>query len=239
MGFYQELSRYYDEVFAVEPSRMDFIKKSLEGCARILDVGCGTGNKTELLAAQGREIIGLDLDAGMIGLARQNHVRPGVAYQTGDMTAIGTMFPAGRFDGVLCLGNTLVHLLEPTEVAQFFKDVAMLLAPSGKLVVQILNYDFLAAGKVGELPLIETEHVVFRRRYDWRTDGLRFQTTLEVKGGGVYENDIPLRPIGREELEGVALSAGFRNLRFFGDSDGRPLVADSPALVLMADRQNM
>ncbi len=92
MTFYQELSQYYDEIFALEPGEMDFLKRRLAGRTRLLDLGCGTGHKTELLAGEGREIVGLDLEPELIALARRHHAPPGLSYLVGDMSAVGLKF---------------------------------------------------------------------------------------------------------------------------------------------------
>lgn len=226
MNFYQLLSRHYDEVFPVSPQDLAFIKSRLEGRRNILDVGCGTGNKTELLAGGGRRITGVDLDEDMISQARAKHSPPGVEYLVGDMAGLGALFPPQSFDALICLGNTLVHLTASGQLEKFFSDAAALLQPGGLLVIQILNYDHLWAGRVSELPLISATGLTFRRYYDWLDAGaLTFRCSLEVDGAG-YESAVPLRPLYRRDLEGLTKGA-FTGLEFFGAYDGRPLASDS------------
>lgn len=240
MTFYKDLSLYYDEIFAVTPAEMGFIRAKLVGRKRILDLGCGTGNKTELLAEPERLIVGLDLDPAMIELARQHHSGPGLEYRVGDLTGFGRDFPPASFEALLCLGNTLPHLTEPGLLGQFMDQAAATLAPGGDLIIQILNYDHILDDRVRELPLIETEAAVFRRHYDWSGPGdpaeIRFRTRLEIKGGAAYDNDIPLRPIRRAELENL-LANGFERPEFFGGYDGRPLAPDSLPLISLARRK--
>lgn len=240
MAFYEELSRYYDEIFAVSPAEMSFIREKLAGRKRILDLGCGTGNKTELLAGPDRRIVGLDLDPAMIELAQKNHSRPGLEYQVGDLTAFGRDFPPASFEALLCLGNTLPHLIELGQLRRFMDQVAATLAPGGDLIIQIINYDHILDDQVRELPLIETEAVVFRRYYEWTGPGdpaeIRFRTRLEIKGGPAYDNDIPLRPIRQAELKAL-MAESFEAPAFFGGYDGRPLGRDSLPLLSLARRK--
>ncbi len=235
LTFYQELSRDSDEIFALAPGEMDFLKRRLNGCARILDVGCGTGNKTELLSEPNREIVGLDLDPDMIALARLKHQAPGLTYQVGDMAAIGLKYPAGQFDGLVCLGNTLVHLTGSYELETFMAGAGRILRPGGWWALQILNYDFIIKSRLSELPLIETPKTVFRRFYDWRADGLRFRTVLEIKNGPVYENEIFLRPIVKNELLAI-LAGNFSEVELFGGYDGSPHRPDSLVTLALARR---
>lgn len=239
MTFYQELSRYYDEIFAVTEAEMGFIKARLAGRKRLLDLGCGTGNKTELLTASDRLIVGLDLDPAMIALAQSRHAGPGLEYRLGDLIGFGRDFPPASFDALLCLGNTLPHLTEAGQLALFIDQAAATLAPGGDLIIQILNYDHILDHQVRKLPLIETEHTVFRRYYDWAGPGdpaeIRFRTRLEIKGGPAYDHDIPLRPIRQAELKDL-LAKGFETPAFFGGYDGRALSPDSLSLISLSRR---
>lgn len=242
MSFYQELSWYYDEVFTVTADEMSFVKDRLKGRRKILDLGCGSGNKTELLAESGRLIVGLDLDPAMIELARSRHLAPGLEYRVGDLTDFAREFPPASFDALLCLGNTLPHLAEPGQLSRFMEQVSAALAPGGDLLIQILNYDHILDDQVRELPRIETERLVFYRNYDWSGSGdpqeIRFRTRLEIKGGPAYDNDIPLRPIRRAELEAL-MAENFAKPIFFGGYDGRPLSRDSlPLLCLTLRKQD-
>lgn len=240
MSFYQELSRYYDEVFAVTAAEMSFVKEQLKGRRNILDLGCGSGNKTELLAESGRLIVGLDLDPAMIELARSRHWGPGLEYRVGDLTSFSLDFPPASFDALLCLGNTLPHLIKPGQLHRFMEQSSAALAPGGDLLIQILNYDHILDDQVRALPLIETERLVFRRYYDWSGPGdpseIRFRTRLEIKGGPAYDNDIPLQPIRRAVLEAL-MADNYEKSVFFGGYDGRPLSRDSLPLLCLAQRK--
>lgn len=253
MGFYQKLSEFYDEIFPAAEEDLAFLKKSLAGRRNLLDVGCGSGNKTELLAEEGRSIIGLDLDPAMVDLARARHQRPGIDYRVGDMVALDGLFPRQSFDGLLCLGNTLVHLTEPADLRAFFKAAAELLTPASPLIIQTLNYDLLYKQQVKELPPIFTGQLAFRRFYEsraglpgqWTADDLVFHTVLEIRpeargraetAESVYEARVPLRPLFRAELEEL-LSRDFHAPDFYGGYDGRPAAADSLPLITIARRR--
>lgn len=199
MEFYKLLSCYYDEIFPVSPQDMAFLKTRLKACRRILDLGCGSGNKTELLSEAGRTVVGVDSDQDMLSLARSRHSAVGLEYKLGDIVGLKAMFPEKSFDAVLCLGNTLVHLLTSEALADFFDGSARILPSGGLLVIQILNYDYLLSRQVKELPLIETDQLIFRRLYqapaaensksgvesseigDWTAEGLCFHSILELK----------------------------------------------------------
>jgi len=77
----------------------------------------------------------------MIEQARQNAAAQGVD-ATFAVAGLGELASLGRtFDAVLCLGNSLPHLLSASAVAQSLADFATTLRPGGLLVIQNRNFD--------------------------------------------------------------------------------------------------
>lgn len=234
MTFYQQLSDHYDEIFPAGPAEMRFVVGLLAGRERILDIGCGTGNKTAALAGNAA-VTAFDADAGMIESARRLHAAPNIHYQVLDMAGIAGAFAPDSFDAALCLGNTLAHLEGPDALADVLRQTRTVLAEDGVLIAQILNYDRIIAKNVAELPLVETDNVVFRRRYDWRDGRMHFVTDLELKnGGGSFHNDIVLRPILRGELDAALSEAGYGAVDHYGSYAGEDYNPDSFHLIVRA-----
>lgn len=229
MDFYTVLSANYDEIFAVSQSDLDFIGGLIPPDGRILDVGCGTGNKTVLLKNTA-SITAIDLDAGMIEVARKHHAHPHIQYHQMDMRRIAEHFGnngSGRFDAVLCLGNTLVHLPEH-ELGPFLHAVKELLRDGGSSVIQILNYDRILDKNISQLPVIETEHTIFTRCYRWVNNDMHFRTSITLRATGEsLENDIILYPLRTKALETLLRTAGFRTVNWYGSFPGGSLGEDS------------
>jgi ubiquinone/menaquinone biosynthesis C-methylase UbiE len=78
----------------------------------VLDVGCGTGQFTRVLARQARRVVGLDFSTNMIAAARERSAAlANVKYVQADATTWD--WPVARFDCVVSIA-TLHHLpLEP------------------------------------------------------------------------------------------------------------------------------
>lgn len=232
MGFYQELSKYYDEIFPVNAAELSFVRTLIDGKDRLLDMGCGTGNKTVLLAEGKKEALGFDLDSGMIDRANRENRRPNIHYLVQGMMDIDREFGKQSFDAALCLGNTLAHLLESGEVDAVFRKTAYVLSAGGCFVIQILNYDRIVDNNITALPVIETENVVFTRTYETRDGVLRFLTELKIKeSGAVLRNDIPLRPIRKREIEAAYADAGFGEVEYYGSYAGAAYDRDSFHLI--------
>lgn len=234
MNFYKSLSQYYDEIFPAGEADMAFLASRFAACVDILDLGCGTGNKSALLAAPGRRILGLDLDPDMIAVARANNSRPGIKFQVMDMTAAPELLPPASFDGALCLGNSLAHLEDPPAMERFVAGISGLLRPGGLLALQILNYERIRRLQIRELPLLESAGARFERRYEPQGRHLRFITALTVKSSGQrLVNEASLYPLERDELAALLERSGFGKVDWRGGYDGSPLGADSFALIAL------
>jgi SAM-dependent methyltransferase len=100
---------------------------------RVLDLACGTGGATVRLAAQGFQVTGVDLSPDMLGIARQKAAEAGVAvhFQQQDMSGLEL---DGPFDVVICLYDSLNHLLETERLRATFKGVDRLLTPGGLFI---------------------------------------------------------------------------------------------------------
>ncbi|HEX6751031.1 MAG TPA: class I SAM-dependent methyltransferase [Longimicrobium sp.] len=94
-----------------------------------LEIGCGTGELTRLLAARASYVLAIDLSPEMIRVARERSPSfPNVEYRVADVTA--WEMPRGRFDCVASVA-TLHHLpFEPAVTAM--RDA---LRPGGWLLI--------------------------------------------------------------------------------------------------------
>ena len=228
MGFYEDLSPYYDEVFAVDEAEMHFVSNQLRDQSHILDIGCGTGNKTIFLSTPGKTVTAVDQDSAMLLKARESNARPNIRYQQADMANLKQSLGTERFDGVVCLGNTLVHLPSAAAIGSLLQTVSDLMRTDGVCIVQILNYDRILDQGIRDLPFLETPHTRFARRYEPSGDKLLFVTDLEIKEtGAVFHNEIPLYPLRGEELAAMLSSAGFMRTEYFGSYQGAALQTDS------------
>jgi ubiquinone/menaquinone biosynthesis C-methylase UbiE len=87
----------------------DFLLRQLPPhCADALDIGCGTGAFSRLLANRSDRVLALDLSPQMIRIARERSKQyPNIDFQVADATA--WEFPAEQFDCVASIA-TLHHL---------------------------------------------------------------------------------------------------------------------------------
>jgi SAM-dependent methyltransferase len=109
--------------------------------ARILDIGCGTGELEPLLAGMfaGAEIVGVDLDPAHLERARVRSAAFGarVRFETGDALALA--FPDASFD--LAVSRHVIHALP--DAAKALSEMARVLKPGGRLHVLAEDYGML------------------------------------------------------------------------------------------------
>lgn len=104
--------------------------------ARVLDLGCGTGQMTIFLANGRRQVVGADLTRASLALAADAARRFGVEGTLFVETDLRRpCFAEGRFDVVLSLG-VLHHTPDPRAA---FAAVARLARPGGVVVVGLYN----------------------------------------------------------------------------------------------------
>ncbi len=90
---------------------------------RVLEVASGTGHLAAHAVARGASVVGVDVAANMVTLARQRV--PGATFQEGDAEAL--TFADAHFDVVLCSFGFL-HCAQP---AQAFREAVRVLKPGG------------------------------------------------------------------------------------------------------------
>jgi glycine/sarcosine N-methyltransferase len=246
---YDDLSVDYDRFvnwerrLAVE---LPLIEQQLEavGARRVLDAACGTGQHAIALAQHGYEVAGADVSEGMIAQARRNAAAQGAAL-TFVQAGFGHLALAleGPFDAVLCLGNSLPHVLTREALAATLHDWAMLLRPGGLLFVQTRNFDRVLATRDRWMPpqahREEGREWLFVRFYDFHEDGSVTFHMLRLfrEAEGLWDQRVSsteLWPWRYAELVRGVKGAGYVGIHSYGDMQGHAWDADSPNLIVSA-----
>src|SRR5690554_3267480 len=137
MGFYESIANYYDDIFIPNKKQIDFISKTMGYPPKnILDLACGTGSLSLKLAKLGYNVTGIDLDEQMIEKANNKNklYNQNVKFLVDNIL---TFSFSKKFNGIYCIGNSIVHLDSLVEINNFFKNVKLNLKEEGKIIVQI------------------------------------------------------------------------------------------------------
>ncbi|MEM8705380.1 MAG: class I SAM-dependent methyltransferase [Actinomycetota bacterium] len=100
----------------------------LSSSGSVLDAGCGTGRVAIELARRGHDVVGVDLDPGMLDTAREK--APELEWHLADLRSV----EIGRtFDLIAAPGNVMIFLAPGTE-ADVVANLVRHLGPGGRLV---------------------------------------------------------------------------------------------------------
>ena len=199
-----------------------------QGVRRVLDAACGTGHHAIALAQRGYQVLGADLSAAMVQRARANAAAAGVNVSFAQM-GLGRLATLGEtFDAVLCLGNSLPHLLTAPAVSSALADFAACLRPGGLLIIQNRNFDRVWTRRerfMGPQSYRDDagREWLFIRFYDFHQETITFNMIrLRRSTDAEWQQDVaatPLRPIFRDDLATSLAAAGFQRAVFYGGYD--------------------
>jgi SAM-dependent methyltransferase len=198
------------------------------GARAVLDVACGSGGHALALTRWGYAVTGSDVSQAMIALAQHKAVAEGstARFLVAGLDDAAPVNLAERYDAVLCLGNSLPHLLSQEDLTAALRQMAGVLQPGGVLVLQNLNYDlrwrtrprfFAAQGGT-----LEGQEVLVWRfaDYDDASGQIAFHIALFRQGEGrdwrVQVHTTPQRPLFRADLLAALAAAGFTDVRSYG-----------------------
>ncbi len=239
----EELSSYYPEGYwwaagkstatrleawyrrLVLSDHVRFVRRALSragGGRLVLDVGCGGGLFARLLRESGWLAIGLDNSAAAAALAWGGNGVPAVC-----ATLEATPIAPGR-----CAAVTMFHVLEHVrQPAEYLEQARELLAPEGRLIVQIPNaacWQFLLLGE-GWNGLDVPRHLIDFRQRD--LEALLSRCGLEV----VARKQFSLRdnPAGLATSLAPGLDPMARRMRDLTEAPGAKLSKDALYFVLV------
>ena len=148
----------------------------------ILDLGCGTGTLTELLAAKGFDMIGVDCSEEMLNIACGKKVQSSqdILYLNQDMRAFELY---GTVRAVVSVCDSLNYLLDKQDLAACFRLVNNYLDPKG-----IFFFDFNTRYKyetvIGDSVIAENREdcsFIWENYFDEKTGINEYDLTLFVK----------------------------------------------------------
>ncbi len=247
--FYNRLAEVFDVMTDWESRlayEMPFLKRTLEShsARTVLDTACGTGWHSISLAKEGYTAVGCDASPAMIERARVNALRSGVRvrFEVADFTRLGS-FSEG-FDAILCLGNSLPHLLSQDELTDAFHQMRARLTRGGVLILHDLNYDLRLKTRPRFFSANGSADTLVWRFADYGSEFITFHTALfersqagQGRGASwsVRVNSTLQRPLLARDLDGALRQAGFGNIQHYGGLDGSAFDIDkSGDLVIIA-----
>ncbi len=247
--FYDHVARFFDVMtdwqsrLAVE---VPFLESMLArvGARAVLDCACGTGWHALELARRGYRVAGSDASAAMIARAQALAAREGAAvpFAVARFQDLRAVFRE-RFDAVLCLGNSLVHVLSDEDARASLANMRACLRDGGVLILHNLNYDKRWKEKPRWFAVnagaLDGRETLIWRFADYGDTLITFNIALFTREEGAHwsvnAHSTPQRPYQQNEIAELLRGAGFHESEFYGNLQGAPFdAAQSGDLVVVA-----
>jgi len=196
---------------------------------RVLDLGCGPGRHTAALVRRGARVVGLDLSRALLRAAREAGAERLVR---ADMRSLPLRDAA--FDAVLNLFTSFGYFAADAEHETVLREVARVLRPGGRFVLDFLNAPAVRAGLVARDERAMGATTVVQERW-LSPDGCFVHKRIQV-GGDRPAFTERVRLYDRTELEAMMAAHGIRTIRAAGDYDGGRYGPDSERLILVGER---
>ena len=231
MNSYQALSAYYDR-FTDDVGYADWADFFERLFARagiqpklVLDLACGTGSLTRILAERGYEMIGADASPEMLMQAMQNTMdcEPRPLFLNQRMEALDLY---GTVDACLCCLDSINYVTEPQTLQKAFERVHLFLEPKTGLFVFDINTPEKFACMDGNAYVREDEDVfcVWQAAVE---DGLcAYQFDIFAREGGKWtraQETHEERIYTVEQLTDMLEKAGFSEIKTYGDQSFAPV----------------
>ena len=174
---YEKWADYIEEVF----------KKHNVNPKLVLDLGCGTGSITNILAKRGYDMIGVDLSSDMLNVARDKAMEESldVLYLCQNIREFELY---GTVDAIIGTLDVLNYITEPEDLNQVFALVKNYLNPDGIFIFDI-NTEHKLKNVLGNNTFINDENGIF---YTWENEYIdnisnQFLTFFSETDEGLYE----------------------------------------------------
>lgn len=174
---YEKWADYIEEIFKINGKKPGLV----------LDLGCGTGSITNILAKRGYDMIGVDLSPDMLNVAREKAAEEGldVLYLCQDIREFELY---GTVDAIICTLDVLNYITEPNELEHVFELVKNYLNPDGIFIFDI-NTEYKLKNILGNNTFINEENGIF---YTWENEYVekisnQYLTFFAETKDGLYE----------------------------------------------------
>jgi len=226
MSFYDDIAGSYDDMTSAgarEAAADALAARLAERFAplSVLDAACGTGLHAAALARLGVRVTGSDISPAMLDQARARAADAGVEVrwvQSPMQDLAGCL--DDTYDAVLCLGNSLPHLLTDEDLDAAIGGFARLATPGGVVVLHVLNYARILARRERIIRISRQGETEYIRFYDFQDNRVRFNILELSWQGDTCRHTLHStehRPWQGDALTSALRRGGVGDIQLYGD----------------------
>jgi SAM-dependent methyltransferase len=206
-----------------------------QGAKTVLDAASGTGYHAWALTRGGFKVTASDGSPEMVRRTRENMTHRGLAVEVyeADWRRLSDIVP-GRYDAVLCLGNSFSHLFNEEDRIRTLAEFRSMLAPGGLLLLDHRNYD----------SILESGFTEKRRSYCCGSEDVKIHPSTVKEEIVLFRYDFPdgtshevtQCPLRQDYVTGLLQDAGFESVRRYGDMESCYDIARTDFIIQAAHR---
>lgn len=215
------------------PKQVEFIEKSvpLKPKYKILDLACGNGRHSILLAKKGYCVTGYDLSADYIDQAKQEVEKVGtnVTFERMDMRSLNIF---EKFDVIISFSTSLAFYDDEVN-RDIFHRIYEALKPGGVFLFDQANIFWIISmdNESGANKLLDGRIHHYKYDFDAEKCVLSRRSILEDKEGR-QESGWDIRYYTLPELDLILKEIGFSIVQTYGDYDSSRYRVDSKRLIV-------
>ena len=226
MGAYENLAVSYDRLTsdvdyeATVAFYEEILKREGLSPRTAVDLACGTGSVTAILARKGLKVIGVDLSEEMLTVAQQK------AAELEEMPfflcqPLQELYLPKAVDMAVCALDSLDYITDPDDCKEAIRRVYKVLNPGGIFIFDVNTPEKLRAMD-GQVFLDEDDDVycVWRGEFDEETNICSYGMDLFQRRGNVWERSFEEHreyAYSADQLVGYLKAAGFTHIRVYAD----------------------
>lgn len=205
----------------------------------VLELGCGTGSLTELLAAKGYDMIGVDNSGDMLQIAMEKREQSGsdILYLLQDMREFELY---GTVRAVVSICDSMNYITEYEDLVQVFRLVNNYLDPGGILIFD-LNTEYKYSRILGDSTIAESREdksFIWDNHYDSETGINEYDLTLFIRQEGNlyrrFDETHYQRAYSAEEVSRAAAEAGLELVAMYDAFSREPVREESERVYVIA-----
>ncbi len=219
---FTSIAPFYDQLMASVPYRfwMTYIEALWRTHnifpRRVLDLACGTGSMSLIMAKTGIDVVGVDRSPEMIDVARRKAKEQNekIEYRVEDALTMTPIRPP--VDSAICLFDSLNNILEHDALADAFRNVKRSLRDGGVFIFDVNTAYAFRHGMFNQRSSVMDEPLryIWKSKYDESSQLCQVTMEFEIKPRGSQSErsftEVHLqKAYSRVEIEDMLNDAGF------------------------------